>query len=180
LGLEVIEAVLSAAAFPASEGGDADGVAGRAGDVVVAGGDLSPRLPLAPAWVRATQQGQDERVAKEGDLGATVFRIKSVGHGLLGQEPEAAGSFQAMAFDEVGDAIEMLGRCCVWQFGQGDKGHELTEQKVQQGFTRSVGEGGDPLPDGRAGRVVIEQPSRQATQARAERRDGGGHQAVAS
>jgi len=78
LGLEAVEAALLVETFPAGEGGGADGATGGVGDVVAAGGDLPSQLLLAPRRVLAPQQGQDERVAKEGDFGTSVFRV---GHG---------------------------------------------------------------------------------------------------
>jgi hypothetical protein len=73
--LEAVEAVLLVDAFPASKRGGGDGAAGRAGDVVVAVGDLLTQLVFAARWVLAANEGQDEGVAKEGDLGASIFRI---------------------------------------------------------------------------------------------------------
>jgi len=81
-GLEAVEAVGSVAAFPAGEGGNADSAAGGVGDVVVAGGDLLPQVPLAAGRVLVTQKGQDEGVTEEDDLGALIFGIDFVGHGL--------------------------------------------------------------------------------------------------
>ena len=80
LGLRPSKPCCLVDAFPAGEGGGADGAAGGVGDVVVAGGDLLPQPLLAAGWVLATQQGQDEGVAKEGDLGASW---SAFGHGCL-------------------------------------------------------------------------------------------------
>jgi len=79
LGLESLKTFLLVDALPTSKRGCADRVPGRVGNVVMLGGDLATQLLLAPGWVLATQQGQDESVAKEGDRGALV----GVGHGCL-------------------------------------------------------------------------------------------------
>ena len=47
----------------------------------MAGGDLLAQAVLAAGVVLAAQQGQDEGVAEEGDLGAAVFGIDRDGHG---------------------------------------------------------------------------------------------------
>ena len=78
---------------------------------------------------------------------------------LLGQEPEVVGTLQAAAFGQVGDAVEMLGRRGAWHVGQGGKSQELVEEKVEQEFASPVGEGANPLPDGRAGWTAVGRPS---------------------
>ena len=56
-GFEALEAVLAVAAFPAGEGGQADGTSGGAGDVVVAGGDLLAQAVLAAGVILAAAAG---------------------------------------------------------------------------------------------------------------------------
>jgi hypothetical protein len=78
LGFETIKAFQAIEPFPAGEGGDADGAARRVGNLIAASGDFLPELLLAAWRVLAAQQGQDEGVAKERDLGQPILRI---GHG---------------------------------------------------------------------------------------------------
>jgi hypothetical protein len=76
--LETVKAFQAIETFPASESGDADGAARRVGDLVAASSDFLPQLLFAAWWVLAAQQGQDEGVAKERDLGQSILGI---GHG---------------------------------------------------------------------------------------------------
>jgi hypothetical protein len=73
LGLEAVEALLLVDAFPASEGGGGDGAAGGARDVIAAAGNLLSEFVFAAGRVLAADEGQDEGVAKESDLGTLVF-----------------------------------------------------------------------------------------------------------
>lgn len=68
-GLEALESALLVDPFPAGESAGADGATGGVGDVVVTGGDLLAQLAFA-----ARDEGQDEGVTKESDLGTSVFR----------------------------------------------------------------------------------------------------------
>jgi hypothetical protein len=54
-GLETVKAFQTIETLPASEGGDADGAARRAGNLVVASGDLFTQLLLAAWRVLAAQ-----------------------------------------------------------------------------------------------------------------------------
>jgi hypothetical protein len=72
-GLEAVEASLLVDALPASKGGDGDRAAGRAGDVVVAAGDLLAELAFSTGRVLAANEGQDEGIAEEGNLGTSIF-----------------------------------------------------------------------------------------------------------
>ena len=72
-GLEAVEATLLVDALPASKGGGGDGAAGRAGEVVVAVGDLLAESAFAAGRVRAANEGQDEGIAEEGNLGTSIF-----------------------------------------------------------------------------------------------------------
>jgi hypothetical protein len=78
LGLEAVETLLLIDLFPAGESGGGEGAAGGIGDIVVAVGDLLAQPLLAAGRVLAPDQGQDEGVAEEGDLSASIFGI---GHG---------------------------------------------------------------------------------------------------
>ena len=108
-GLEAVKAVLVVAAFPAGQGGHADGAAGGVGDLVVAGGDLLPQPALAAGLVVAPQQGQDERVPEQRNLGAPFFGIDSVGHGftsVLKYGPSiAAGQAREKMRNSVGGGV---------------------------------------------------------------------------
>jgi hypothetical protein len=77
LGFEALESALLADPFPAGESAGADGATGGVRDVVVSDGDLLAQLAFAARWVLAADEGQDEGVTKESDLGTSVFRHSS-------------------------------------------------------------------------------------------------------
>jgi hypothetical protein len=79
LWLEAVEAALLVDAFPAGEGGGGDGAAGRVGDIVVTAGNLLPQLVFAAGRVLAADEGQDEGIAKESDLGTSILKIGHCG-----------------------------------------------------------------------------------------------------
>jgi hypothetical protein len=60
-------------ALPASKSGGGDRAAGRAGDVIVAAGDLLAESAFAAGRVLSANEGQDEGLAEEGNLGTTIF-----------------------------------------------------------------------------------------------------------
>jgi hypothetical protein len=77
---EAVKALLLVAAFPAAQGGHADGVAGGVRNVVVGGGDLLAQAALAAGFVVTPQQGQDESVAEQRDFCASFLGIGLVEH----------------------------------------------------------------------------------------------------
>jgi hypothetical protein len=98
LGFEPIESVLAVELLPAGKGGRTDGGARGTGNIVVAAGDPLAQPLLTTGRVLAAQEGQNERVAEKGDLGASVFGFRH-GWASLTQVgssvPEAGGSRNA-------------------------------------------------------------------------------------
>jgi hypothetical protein len=84
---------------------------------------------------------------------------------LLGQQPEVMRTGQAAVLDGVRDALEMFRWRAVREPGQWIQGHQAAGQQVQQEFTRTVGEGADPLPNGRASRSWLGHLPQQTVQA---------------
>jgi len=79
LGLETLEAILAIKALPPSKSGHADGRARRVGNIIVAAGHLLAQGLLATSWILTPDEREDECVAKERDLGASIFGL---GHRL--------------------------------------------------------------------------------------------------
>jgi hypothetical protein len=79
LGSEAVETVLLVDVLPAGERGSGDGATRGVRDVVGTAGDLLAQLALASGRVLAADERQDQGVAEEGDLGATILRIGHCG-----------------------------------------------------------------------------------------------------
>ena len=80
LGLEALETILKIKSLPASESGRADGRARRVGNIIVAAGNLLAQRLLPAGRVFASYEGQDERVAEQGDFSASFCGL---GHKLV-------------------------------------------------------------------------------------------------
>jgi hypothetical protein len=85
---------------------------------------------------------------------------------LLGQQPEMMGAGQTMVLGGMGHSIQVWGRW-TWQLSRWRQSQQETGQSGQQEFTRSVGKGADPLPNGRGGRTGLGQLRQQAAKAQA-------------
>jgi len=71
---------------------------------------------------------------------------------MLGQQPEAMRPGQAAVLDGVRNALEVFRCCAVGEQSQWVQGDQSAGQQVEQEFTRAVGKGADPLPNGRTRR----------------------------
>jgi hypothetical protein len=75
LGFEALKALFLVDALPPAERGRADGGARRIGNLVMTARDLLTQGLLAAGRIFAPDEGQDERVTKECDRGASVFGL---------------------------------------------------------------------------------------------------------
>ena len=83
---------------------------------------------------------------------------------LLGQEPEGMRVFHAPALTLLRDPVQMP-----WgltgELDTGSEGQQVAQQAVEEQVTGTVGEGGNPLAHGGAGRSLVVGFSQAAQQA---------------